>query len=147
MPIHLSEICPPAFRASFMGVAYQFGTIIASASAQIEASECCILSKNRFDLQCNHFRAGGNNIRIILSDGTSIPNYGFVQGILVGVAAAFELILVLLGPENHGSHFEKHKAAFQRDGEDNDIHDVRRSRSSGSDPDIRHDDLPESEKV
>jgi SHS family lactate transporter-like MFS transporter len=31
-------MAPPAFRATFPGVAYQIGNMIASAAAQIEAS-------------------------------------------------------------------------------------------------------------
>ncbi|THU93993.1 MFS general substrate transporter [Dendrothele bispora CBS 962.96] len=38
IPIQLSEISPPAFRASFPGIAYQLGSMISSASAQIEAN-------------------------------------------------------------------------------------------------------------
>ena len=40
VPIMLSEISPPAFRSTFAGVAYQTGSMVSSASAQIEASEC-----------------------------------------------------------------------------------------------------------
>ena len=43
----------------------------------------------------------------------NVPNYGFVQGIFVGCVAACVIILALLGPENHGSHFERGKTAFQ----------------------------------
>ena len=39
VPILLSEISPPAFRSSFAGVAYQTGSMVSSASAQIEAGE------------------------------------------------------------------------------------------------------------
>ncbi|THU85283.1 carboxylic acid transporter protein [Dendrothele bispora CBS 962.96] len=124
MPIHLSEISPPAFRASFAGIAYQIGAMVSSASAQIEAT-------------------AGDNIRIIKSDGTTIPDYGTVQGILVGVLAAFVLIVALLGPENHGSHFEKHKAAFEKEGGEDDayVEDVEYSgrQASNDDPNSKSD--------
>ncbi|KAK7447714.1 hypothetical protein VKT23_013970 [Stygiomarasmius scandens] len=98
IPIQLSEISPPAFRASFPGIAYQLGSMVSSASAQIEAT-------------------GGDNIQIhmTLPDGTvsSVPDYGTVQGILIGTVAAFLFIITIFGPENHGSEFEKHKAAFE----------------------------------
>ncbi|KAF5370282.1 hypothetical protein D9758_006913 [Tetrapyrgos nigripes] len=101
IPIQLSEVSPPAFRASFSGIAYQLGSMVSSASAQIEAT-------------------GGDNLRVFLSksDGTfaNVPDYGTVQGILIGVTAAFVLIVTLLGPENHGSHFERYKAAFEEGG-------------------------------
>lgn len=40
----------------------------------------------------------------------------------MGVVASFVLIVALLGPENHGSHFEKHKTAFERGGGDDDAY-------------------------
>ncbi|KAF5360138.1 hypothetical protein D9758_011326 [Tetrapyrgos nigripes] len=101
IPIQLSEVSPPAFRASFPGIAYQLGSMVSSASAQIEAT-------------------GGDNIRLptTLPDGTtsSVPDYGTVQGILIGVVAAFLFIVTLLGPENHGNEFDKHRAAFEEGG-------------------------------
>ena len=38
IPIYLSEISPPAFRAVFSGLAYQLGNAASSASAQIETT-------------------------------------------------------------------------------------------------------------
>jgi SHS family lactate transporter-like MFS transporter len=37
VPIYLGEISPPAFRASFAGLAYQLGNMASSGAAQIEA--------------------------------------------------------------------------------------------------------------
>ena len=39
-----------------------------------------------------------------------------VQGILIGAVAAFVVIVTILGPEHHGSHFEKSKTAFEQGG-------------------------------
>ena len=39
-----------------------------------------------------------------------------MQGILIGVVAAFVVFITIIGPEKHGSHFEKHKAAFEEGG-------------------------------
>jgi len=100
IPIHLSEMAPPAFRATFPGVAYQVGNMVSSASAQIEAT-------------------GGDNLKTTLR-GVVIPDYAKVQGILIGVVAAFVLIITIIGPENHGSHFEKHRAAFDEGGASDD---------------------------
>ncbi|CAA7271289.1 unnamed protein product [Cyclocybe aegerita] len=97
IPIQLAEMSPPAFRATFPGVAYQIGNMISSASAQIEAT-------------------GGNNLRTtIIQNGvpTDVPDYALVQGIFIGVVAAFVIFITIIGPENHGSHFEQHKAAFE----------------------------------
>ena len=58
--------------------------------------------------------------------------------------SVYIIVLALIGPENHGSHFEKGKTAFQAGaskedvnsipGEDEVVHDPRRSsvRSVGS---------------
>jgi MFS transporter, SHS family, lactate transporter len=97
IPIQLAEMSPVAFRATFPGVAYQLGNMVSSASAQIET-------------------VGGDNLRThITVNGTrkEVPDYATVQGILIGVVAAFVVVVTILGPENHGSHFEKGKTAFE----------------------------------
>ncbi|KAF8516332.1 MFS general substrate transporter [Hysterangium stoloniferum] len=93
IPIFLNELSPPAFRATFPGVAYQLGNMISASSARIEA-------------------AGGDHLRTIVN-GKDVPDYAKVQGILIGVVAAFVVLVVLFGPENHGSHFESHRVAFE----------------------------------
>jgi len=106
IPIHLAELSPPAFRATFPGVAYQLGNMVSSASAQIEAT-------------------GADNLKThIPGKSESVPDYATVQGILIGVVAAFILFMTIIGPENHSTYFEKHKLAFEEgddtviDGED-----------------------------
>ncbi|KAL1679869.1 major facilitator superfamily domain-containing protein [Schizophyllum commune] len=97
IPIQLSEMSPPAFRATFPGVAYQLGNMVSSASSQIEAT-------------------GGKNMRTTLfvdGEWKDIPDYATVQGIFIGCVAAFVLFITIIGPENHGSHFEQHKPAFE----------------------------------
>lgn len=66
VPIFLAEMSPPAFRATFPGVAYQLGNMVSSASAQIEAT------------------AGDNLRTTIVQDGVrkEVPDYATVQGIL-----------------------------------------------------------------
>ncbi|KAG2147433.1 carboxylic acid transporter protein [Suillus bovinus] len=100
IPILLAEMSPPAFRATFPGVAYQIGNMISSASAQIEAT-------------------GGNNFKTtVIKNGvpTVEPDYATVQAIFIGVVAAFVVVITIIGPENHGSHFENHKTAFEEGG-------------------------------
>ncbi|KAI0260681.1 carboxylic acid transporter [Gloeopeniophorella convolvens] len=103
IPIQLAEMSPPGFRATFPGVAYQLGNMVSSASSQIEAT-------------------GGDNIRTTITgpDGKpqDVPDYATVQGILIGVVAAFVIIITIIGPENHGLQFEKHKAAFEEGNEE-----------------------------
>ncbi|KAH7885614.1 carboxylic acid transporter [Phlebopus sp. FC_14] len=100
IPIQLAEMSPPAFRATFPGVAYQLGNMVSSASAQIEAT-------------------GAKNLQTtIIENGVATPvaNYATVQGIFIGVVAAYVVIVTIFGPENHSSHFEKHKTAFEEGG-------------------------------
>jgi len=97
IPIQLAEMSPPAFRATFPGIAYQLGNMVSSAASQIEAT-------------------GGDNLRTtIIKNGvvTNVPDYATVQGILIGVVCAFIIFITIIGPENHGSQFEKHKTAFE----------------------------------
>ncbi|GLB38825.1 putative MFS general substrate transporter [Lyophyllum shimeji] len=97
IPIQLAEMSPPAFRATFPGVAYQLGNMVSSAASQIEAK-------------------GGENLKTTIIKGgkpTVVADYATVQGILIGVVAAFVIFITIIGPEKHGSHFEKHKTAFE----------------------------------
>ncbi|OAX41420.1 carboxylic acid transporter protein [Rhizopogon vinicolor AM-OR11-026] len=100
IPIQLAEMSPPAFRATFPGVAYQIGNMVSSASAQIEAT-------------------GAANLKTtIVQNGvtTVVADYATVQAIFIGCVAAFVVIITIVGPENHSSHFEQHKAAFEEGG-------------------------------
>jgi len=112
IPIFLSEISPPAFRSTFAGVTYQFGTMASAASAQIEASGCLSFSGWAGLTHIIRFVAAGEHSRTTIR-GKDVPNYALVQGIFIGCVAAYVIILTLIGPENHGSHFEKSKTAFQ----------------------------------
>jgi len=96
IPVYLNELSPPAFRALFPGLTYQLGNMVSSASAQIEAT-------------------GAAHQRILV-DGKDTPDYGKVQGIFMGVICVFTLFMLFIGPENHSSHFEKHKLAFEKGG-------------------------------
>ncbi|KIK68574.1 hypothetical protein GYMLUDRAFT_215299 [Collybiopsis luxurians FD-317 M1] len=123
IPIQLAEMSPPAFRATFPGVAYQVGNMVSSASAQIEST-------------------GGDHLKTTIKvpvskdfpDGRKVvPDYAKVQGILIGCVAAFVLVVTLFGPEKHGSEFEKHRAAFEEGGGEDDAEmgaDVQRSNAS-----------------
>jgi len=115
IPIFLSEMSPPAFRATFAGVAYQLGNAVSSASAQIEAT-------------------GGDNLKILLH-GKPTPDYATVQGIFIGVITAYTLVLTVFGPENLGARFEKHKTAFQVGGgqDDAEMDDTSSERSRSTD--------------
>ncbi|KAJ7932036.1 hypothetical protein B0H13DRAFT_1857452 [Mycena leptocephala] len=49
-------------------------------------------------------------------NGKVVPDYANVQGILIGVVAALVIVIAIIGPQDRGSHFEKHHAAFDEDG-------------------------------
>jgi SHS family lactate transporter-like MFS transporter len=101
IPIHLAEMSPPAFRSTFPGLAYQLGNMISSASAQIEAT-------------------GGAEQTVIIH-GKVVPDYARVQGIFLGVVACYVIVLTILGPENHASHFEQAKTAFEEGAVDDTV--------------------------
>ncbi|KAJ7184786.1 hypothetical protein C8R46DRAFT_1208977 [Mycena filopes] len=108
-----------ALRATFPVVAYQLGNTVSSASAQIEAT-------------------GGDHLKTTIR-GVVVPDYAKVQGILIGCVAAFVLVITIIGPENHGSHFEKHRAAFDQGGsaddawiDDEGVHHADWARGAGS---------------
>lgn len=131
--IFLSEISPPAFRASFPGIAYQLGNMVSAASAQIEAT-------------------GGDHLKttIIQDDQPMIvQDYAKVQGIFIGCIVAYTLVLVIVGPENHGSQFEKHKAAFEEGAaaDDANFDDESVESERGSSPAGEKDDTDYREYV
>ncbi|GJN90545.1 hypothetical protein Rhopal_003557-T1 [Rhodotorula paludigena] len=101
VPILLSEISPPAFRAVWPGVAYQLGNMVSSASAQIEAT-------------------AGEKLRT----EEDRPDYGLVGAILIAVVSVWIIGCVLVGSEAHGSHFEKAKAAYEEGGGRDEIEEL-----------------------
>jgi len=128
IPIQLAEMSPPAFRATFPGTAYQLGNMVSSASAQIEAT-------------------GGAHLKTtVIKNGvpTQVANYATVQGILVGVVAGFLVLCTIVGPENHGSHFEKYKAAFEEGaGHDEEMPDVVGGEDVSEEPSPRSGSIQE----
>ncbi|KAF8873013.1 carboxylic acid transporter [Gymnopilus junonius] len=80
----------------------------------------------------------------------NVPDYAKVQGILIGVVAAFVFIVTLIGPENHGSHFEKHKTAFEEGGGQDDAvmeDEITPEEGSGRESGSVLDEKQENEKV
>ena len=60
-----------------------------------------------------------------------MSDYAKVQGILIGVVAAFVFIVTLVGPENYGSHFENAKTAFEQGGGDDEEASARAESERG----------------
>ncbi|KAJ2773181.1 Carboxylic acid transporter [Coemansia nantahalensis] len=95
IPAYLSEISPIAFRATFPGLSYQLGNLISASASQIEAA------------------LGEKNPLPELRNGKTVPNYGRVQGILIGAIFACVLVLIVLGREEKGRQFGARAAASE----------------------------------
>ncbi len=74
IPVHLNEISPDEVRATFPGLVYQLGNLIASVNATMQAS-------------------------VAVSQGN---NYAFALAVVAGIAAVVIAVLILFGPEKRG---------------------------------------------
>jgi SHS family lactate transporter-like MFS transporter len=81
VPAHLNELAPAGIRATFPGVVYQLGNLIASRNSVLQT-----------DLAVSHGSAAH-------------PDYSFALASVSGVAAVLLMILALLGPERCDVHF------------------------------------------
>jgi len=75
------------------------------------------------------FTAGGEHSRTTIQTPTGpkdVPNYALIQGAFIGAVATYLLFFTLIGPENHGSHFERGKTAFQAGASKEDVNSVPR---------------------
>ncbi len=82
VPVHLSELSPPAFRGTFPGLAYQMGNFAAAYAAQQQA------------WLAEHFR---------LPNGE--PNYALTMALVEAVVFLLIIILAALGREERGKEF------------------------------------------
>lgn len=82
VPIHLSELSPGSLRTMVVGTTYQVGSLISSASATIEAT-----LGERFPLPDT-------------ANGVKRYNYGKVICIFTACAMVFDIVFLLIGPEN-----------------------------------------------
>ncbi|KAK2794205.1 hypothetical protein FQN51_000906 [Onygenales sp. PD_10] len=81
IPIHLSELSPPALRGLLVGLTYQLGNLASSASATIQST-----IGERYPLPDS-------------ARGMKRFNYGKVIAIFMGAVWAYMFILLFLGPE------------------------------------------------
>ncbi|KAN0060108.1 hypothetical protein ACQY0O_008081 [Thecaphora frezii] len=93
IPIHLNELAPPAFRASFGGIVYQVGNMISSPSAQLVTA----ISENTYYTNAHGKRAQA---------------FGPVMGIATAIIAVGIAVWIGIGIERKGSHFEAASAAI-----------------------------------
>jgi MFS transporter, SHS family, lactate transporter len=81
VPVHLNELSPEGLRATFPGVVYQLGNLLASYNATLQAS-------------------------IAASHGSAAhPDYAFAFTVVVGTVAVVLVVLALLGPERRDVRF------------------------------------------
>jgi SHS family lactate transporter-like MFS transporter len=82
VPVHLNELSPPMLRATFPGVVYQFGNLLASANATLQTL-------------------------IAVHHGSEAhPDYAFALALVCGIDALVLSALVLAGPERQGVRFQ-----------------------------------------
>lgn len=89
MPIYLSELSPPEFRALIVGTAYQMGNLASSASSTIESKL-------------------GEQFPLRNAQHEIIPHkfdYGKVMAIFLGAIYVVVIIVVILGPERRQVSF------------------------------------------
>jgi SHS family lactate transporter-like MFS transporter len=81
VPAHLNELAPEGLRATFPGVVYQLGNLIASGNSVIQTA-------------------------IADSHGTkSRPDFSFALALVAGIVAILIMILALAGPEKRNVRF------------------------------------------
>ena len=88
IPIYVMEISPGSFQTFMLGTAYQMGDLASSASSTIESTlgEKCPLPP------------------LVSTNGTLTEryNYGKVIGIFMGAVYAYNVLIILIGPEKRG---------------------------------------------
>ncbi|KAJ8127613.1 hypothetical protein O1611_g6023 [Lasiodiplodia mahajangana] len=87
IPIHLSELSPPAYRSTFPGLTYQLGNAISSPSAQIVNA----ISESHF---------------VRSKSGRIVEAYGPTMGIATAIIVLGIMVTTALGPEKRGREFE-----------------------------------------
>ncbi|KAI0485731.1 carboxylic acid transporter [Xylaria cf. heliscus] len=92
IPIHLSELSPPALRTTAFGLTYQLGNLASSATTTIQATI-------------------GERFPLPPKDGVSRYDYGKVIWIFVVAVWIYILIFLFLGPEMTQEERAEHAAA------------------------------------
>ncbi|KAI1269582.1 carboxylic acid transporter [Xylariaceae sp. FL1019] len=92
IPIHLSELSPPATRATAVGLTYQLGNLASSAAATIQATI-------------------GERFPLPPKDGVKRFDYGKVIGIFMAAVWVYILLFTFLGPEMSQEEREEYAIA------------------------------------
>lgn len=119
IPIHLSELSPPAYRSLVVGLAYQLGNLASSASSTIESTI-------------------GERFPITLPDGKPGYDYSKVMSIFIGAVFGFVILITLIGPENRGADFDLERDKILTEEEDEDVGDEDSLKEMK--PDVIHEE-------
>lgn len=114
IPIHLSELAPPALRSTVVGLTYQLGNLASSASATIQG-----VIGERFPLSpaCTTNAQG-------VETCTKRYDYGRVIAIFMGAVWAWMFVFLFIGPEM--SEDERREYAASAD----DLEELRKNGRS-----------------
>lgn len=126
VPIYLSEVSPPAFRAMFVGLTYQLGNAISAPSTQL----INYLSENNF----------------ISARGMRVEAYGPVMAIATAIIAIGLAVTASVGPEKKGAHFETAAAATTLEDPDTEKSTDQGSATEGRDSSEKDSDLEKGAK-
>lgn len=96
IPIHLSELSPPAYRSTFVGATYQLGNMISSPSTQI-------------------VNAIAEKYFVTSITGNQVAAYGPTMAVCTAISLLGIIFTIALGPEYRGAHFELAKIAGQEE--------------------------------
>lgn len=116
VPIHLSELSPPQYRAFVTGVSYQLGNLCSSASSTIESTI-------------------GERFPIDVPGKEDVFNYGKVMAIFIGCVTGYMILITFIGPENRNADFD-----IDRDDYLSDELEDRKSLESGIKSEVEHID-------
>lgn len=98
LPVYLSEICHPSWRALIVGLSYQVGAALSSPTTQVVN----ILGER---YHTNITKASGAVVRV--------EAYGPIMAIVTSIAAVVTVAILAFGPERLGSHFENAPVAAE----------------------------------
>lgn len=80
VPVYLSEMAPPDFKAFVVGISYQLGNLASSASSTIETTI-------------------GDHFPLVSETGAEIFDYAKVMAIFVGCVFGYVLLISFVGPD------------------------------------------------
>lgn len=96
VPVYLSELAPPDFKAFVVGISYQLGNLASSASSTIETTI-------------------GEHFPMTSPTGEAIFDYATVMAIFVGCVFGYVLLIVFVGPEKQDHETQSESEAEEEE--------------------------------